>query len=129
MTKQYKSDALAAAHETAMGLTEAGVMAKRTMKVFDETCLMPVEEMAPERSREIRPGRRRALDVRGRPGTTSPRERRINSERALGDDKDTKGIRTHNVAASSLRSPTGVNCDPYVVLAQLAAENCPKEPE
>ena len=54
MTKQYKSDALAAAHETALGLTEARVMAKRTMKVFDEMCLTPVEDMAPERIREIR---------------------------------------------------------------------------
>ena len=54
MTKQYKSDALAAAHETALGLTEARVMAKRTMKVFDEMCLTPVDDMAPERIREIR---------------------------------------------------------------------------
>ena len=54
MTKQYKSDALAAAHETALGLTEARVLAKRTMKVFDEMCLTPVEDMAPERIREIR---------------------------------------------------------------------------
>ena len=54
MTNQYKSDALAAAHETALGLTEARVMAKRTMKVFDEMCLTPVEDMAPERIREIR---------------------------------------------------------------------------
>ena len=54
MTGQYKSEALAAAHETALGLTEAGVMAKRTMKVFDERCLTPVEDMAPERIREIR---------------------------------------------------------------------------
>ena len=54
MTKQYKSDALAAAHETALGLTEARVVAKRTMKVFDEMCLTPVEDMAPERIREIR---------------------------------------------------------------------------
>ena len=54
MTKQYKSDALAAAHETALGLTEAGVVAKRTMKVFDEMCLTPVKDIAPERIREIR---------------------------------------------------------------------------
>ena len=54
MAKQYKSDALAAAHETALGLTEAGVMVARTMRVFDEMCLTPVEEMAPERIREIR---------------------------------------------------------------------------
>lgn len=48
MTKRYKSEALAAAHETAVGLTEAGVMTKRTMRTFDELCLTPVEEMAPE---------------------------------------------------------------------------------
>jgi putative transcriptional regulator len=54
MTEQYKSDALAAAHETALGLTEAGAMAKQTMRLFDEMCLTPVEDMAPERIREIR---------------------------------------------------------------------------
>ena len=54
MAKQYKSDALAAAHETALGLSEAGVMAKRTMRVFDEMCLTPVEDMTPEEIREIR---------------------------------------------------------------------------
>ena len=45
MGKKYRSDALAAVHETALGLTEAGVMDKRTMKVFDEMCLTPVEEL------------------------------------------------------------------------------------
>ena len=50
MAEQYKSDALAAAHETAQGLADAGVMAKRTMKAFDEMCLTPVEEMPPEKS-------------------------------------------------------------------------------
>ena len=54
MTKRYKSEALAAAHETAVGLTEAGVMAKQTMRAFDESCLTPVEEMAPEDIRELR---------------------------------------------------------------------------
>ena len=54
MTKRYKSDALAAAHETALGLTETGVMAKRTMRAFDEMCLTPVEEMTPESIRELR---------------------------------------------------------------------------
>ncbi len=48
MTKQYKSEALAAAHEAALGLAEAGLMSKRTMRAFDEMCLTPVEEMAPE---------------------------------------------------------------------------------
>ena len=54
MAKQYKSDALAAAHETALGLTEAGVVAKRTMRVFDDMCLTPVEDMTPEEIREVR---------------------------------------------------------------------------
>ena len=54
MGKKYRSNALAAAHETALGLTEAGVMAKRTMKAFDEMCLTPVEELTPEQIRHIR---------------------------------------------------------------------------
>ena len=36
MAERYRSGALAAAHETARALTEAGAMAKRTMKVFDD---------------------------------------------------------------------------------------------
>ncbi len=54
MSKRYKSDALAAVHETALGLAEVGVMDKRTMKEFDEMCLTPVEELAPEQIRQIR---------------------------------------------------------------------------
>ena len=54
MGKRYKSDALAAVHETALGLAEAGVMDKRTMKAFDEMCLTPVEDLTPERIRRIR---------------------------------------------------------------------------
>ena len=54
MSKRYKSDALAAVHETAHGLAEAGVMDKQTMKDFDEMCLTPVEELTPEQIRQIR---------------------------------------------------------------------------
>ena len=54
MTKQYKSEALAAAHKAALGLAAAGVMSKRTMRVFDEMCLTPVREMTPEDIRELR---------------------------------------------------------------------------
>ncbi len=54
MAKQYKSEALAAVHETALGLTDAGVMEKRTMKAFDEMCLTPVEEMTAEEIRQLR---------------------------------------------------------------------------
>jgi putative transcriptional regulator len=54
MGKQYKSEALAAVHETALGLQEAGVMSKRTLKEFDELCLTPVEPLAPQEIRRIR---------------------------------------------------------------------------
>lgn len=54
MGKQYRSDALAAVHETALGLSEAGVMDKRTMKAFDEMCLTPVETLTSEQIRQIR---------------------------------------------------------------------------
>ena len=54
MTKQYKSEALAAAHEVALGLAEAGVMPKQTMRRFDEMCLTPVAEMTAEEIRALR---------------------------------------------------------------------------
>ena len=54
MGKQYRSDALAAVHETALGLHEAGAVDKRTMRAFDEMCLTPVEDLSPERIRQIR---------------------------------------------------------------------------
>lgn len=54
MTKQCKSEALAAAHEAALGLAEAGVMSKKTMRVFDELCLTPVKAMTPEEIRALR---------------------------------------------------------------------------
>ena len=54
MGKQYRSDALAAVHETALGLTEAGVMSRRSMKVFDEMCLTPVKELSANQIRKIR---------------------------------------------------------------------------
>ena len=54
MAKEYKSDVLASVHETALGMTEAGVMTKRTMRAFDEMCLTPVEEMPPEKIRALR---------------------------------------------------------------------------
>ena len=54
MGKQYRSDPRAAVHETALGLAEAGVMDKRTMKAFDEMCLTPVKELTAEQIRQIR---------------------------------------------------------------------------
>ncbi|MCY4557853.1 MAG: DNA-binding transcriptional regulator [Chloroflexi bacterium] len=54
MAKRYGSEVLASVHETALGMTEADVMSKRTMRVFDEICLTPVEDMAPEEIRALR---------------------------------------------------------------------------
>ncbi len=54
MTKRYKSEALAAAHEVALGLHDAGVMPKQTMRTFDEMCLTPVEEITAEEIRALR---------------------------------------------------------------------------
>ena len=54
MAEEYRSDALAAVHETALGMTEAGVMPKRTMREFDEMCLTPIEEMSPDEIRALR---------------------------------------------------------------------------
>jgi putative transcriptional regulator len=54
MGKQYRSDALAAVHETALGLAQAGVMSRRSMKVFDELCLTLVKELSAAEIRKIR---------------------------------------------------------------------------
>jgi putative transcriptional regulator len=54
VSKRYGSDALAAVHETAVDLHEAGVIDKRTLKEFDELCLRPVEELTPDQVRQIR---------------------------------------------------------------------------
>jgi putative transcriptional regulator len=54
MARRYGSDALAAVHETALGLAEAGVLSRRSMKSFDALCLTPVAPLAPEEIRSIR---------------------------------------------------------------------------
>lgn len=54
MAKKYRSEAMAAIHETAAGLRDAGIVSRRTMKSFDELCLTSVEALSPKRIREIR---------------------------------------------------------------------------
>lgn len=54
MAKQYKSDVYAAIHQTMEDIHEAGLVDKITMKKFDESCLVPVEELPPEEIRRIR---------------------------------------------------------------------------
>jgi putative transcriptional regulator len=52
--KQYRSRVLASVHETAEGLTSAGVMSKQTMREFDELCLTPVRPLTAEEIRDLR---------------------------------------------------------------------------
>lgn len=54
MPKTYKSNALAAIHETASDLHEVGLISRQTMKRFDETCLTPVEKLTPQEIKTIR---------------------------------------------------------------------------
>lgn len=54
MSKTYKSEALAAIHETISDLHEIGLVDKRTLKRFDERCLTTVEDLSAEEIRAIR---------------------------------------------------------------------------
>jgi putative transcriptional regulator len=54
MTKTYRSDALAAIHETASDLHDAGLMGKQTMRKFDELALTPVRPLSAEEIRALR---------------------------------------------------------------------------
>ena len=47
--KRYRTDALAAAHETAAGLHRIGLVDAKTMRDFDASCLTPVEGSLPRR--------------------------------------------------------------------------------
>jgi len=52
--KTYQSDALAAIHQTVCDYYDAGVIDKKTMRRFDESCLTPVHEFTPEEIRLLR---------------------------------------------------------------------------
>lgn len=52
--KTYKSDALAAIHETVSGMFESGVISKQTMRHFDESCLTPVHAFSAEEIKSLR---------------------------------------------------------------------------
>jgi putative transcriptional regulator len=52
--KKYRSEALAAIHETMEALHEVGAIDKRTMRGFDEACLTPARVLTPEEIRQIR---------------------------------------------------------------------------
>jgi len=54
MKKQYRSRIMASVHETIQDLHAAGVVDKRTLRKFDETCLTPVRQLSPDEIRKIR---------------------------------------------------------------------------
>ena len=55
MPKKYRSDVMASIHETATDLFAVGGMDRKTMRKFDVLCLTPIQEMTPQRIRELRP--------------------------------------------------------------------------
>jgi putative transcriptional regulator len=54
MPRAYSSEALAAVHEMALGLAEAGTMDQRRLRGFDALCLTPLEPFSPEEIRALR---------------------------------------------------------------------------
>jgi putative transcriptional regulator len=54
MSKKYKSDAMAAIHETMEALYEVGAIDKQTMRRFDAACLTPIRPLKPEEIKAIR---------------------------------------------------------------------------
>ena len=54
MNKTYQSEMMAAIHETASGLSEAGLLSKSTLHSFDELCLTPLAPLTPDEIKAIR---------------------------------------------------------------------------
>jgi putative transcriptional regulator len=54
MSKKYRSDAMAAIHETMGALSDVGAIDKRTLRSFDEACLTPIRALKPEEIKAIR---------------------------------------------------------------------------
>ena len=51
---ESRESILAVVHETAMGLYDAGVIGKQTMRGFDELCLTPVHDFTSAEIRNLR---------------------------------------------------------------------------
>ena len=54
MSKKYRSDAIAAIHETMEALHDTGAIDKQTMRRFDDACLTPIRPLQPKEIRAIR---------------------------------------------------------------------------
>jgi putative transcriptional regulator len=47
MGKKYRSEGLAAIHETMEALHDVGAIDKHTMRRFDDACLTPIRQLTP----------------------------------------------------------------------------------
>ena len=54
MSKKYRSDAMAAIHETMQALRDVGAIDKKTMRRFDVACLTPIRPLKPKQIKAIR---------------------------------------------------------------------------
>lgn len=54
MNKKYRTEAMAAIHETMEALHGVGTIDKQTMRRFDETCLTPIRLLMPGEIKAIR---------------------------------------------------------------------------
>jgi putative transcriptional regulator len=54
VARTYKSEALAAVHESMADLHKIGMLDAKTMREFDQACLTPVLELSPTSIRRIR---------------------------------------------------------------------------
>jgi putative transcriptional regulator len=54
MSKKYRSDAMAAIHETMAALHRVGAIDKQTMRRFDDACLTPVQSLSPKEIKALR---------------------------------------------------------------------------
>jgi putative transcriptional regulator len=54
VNKKYRSDAMAAIHETMQALRDVGAIDKRTMRRFDNACLTPIRPLKPKEIKAIR---------------------------------------------------------------------------
>jgi putative transcriptional regulator len=54
MRKKYRSDSMAAVHETMKALHAVGAVDKQTMRHFDDACLTPIRPLKPKEIKAIR---------------------------------------------------------------------------
>ncbi len=54
MSTRYRSDAMAAIHQTMEALHNVGAIGRQTMRHFDKACLTPVQPLTPRRIKAIR---------------------------------------------------------------------------